>query len=165
MPLESALAQPPSATRPPPRLALSSVRVGDDDVTDRAVDFDGRAVEITIHVTSQPAEVSGTVQWAALGADDARARPMVIVFPDDPSRWHEWSVSVRATRVGPQGQFAIRGIPPGDRYLVVAVEALDGAEHRHPDLLEALRSAARPIRIDAGSRQDLTLPAVPRPAP
>lgn len=165
MPLESALAQPPSATRPPTRLALSSVRVGDADVTDRAVDFDGRAVEITIHMTSQPAEVSGTVQWAALGADAARARPMVIVFPDDPSRWHEWSVTVRAARVGPQGQFSIRGIPPGDRYLVVAVEELRGGEHLDPVILEAVRSAARPLRIDAGSRQELSLHAVPRPSP
>ena len=144
---------------------MTSVRFDDADFTDRAVDFDRRAVELTILVTSRLAEVTGTVQWNASAAGDAFPRPTVVVFPDDPDRWHAQSVSVRAATVDVQGRFVMRGMPPGDRYLAVAVEALKPGEHLDPVLLKMLRDAATPARIDAGGTHQLSLHAIARPSP
>lgn len=66
---------------------------------------------------------------------------------------------------GADGRFRIRGLPADDRYLAVAVDGLELIDARTPAMLEALRSAATPLRIDDGGTHELSLRAVARPVP
>ena len=44
----------------------------------------------------------------------------------------------------------MRGLPPGDRYLAVAVEGVARAVLARPEMLAAVRAAATPLRVDDG---------------
>jgi len=59
----------------------------------------------------------------------------------------------------------VRGLPPGDRYLAVAVEGAARAVLARPEMLVALRALATPLRIDEGGTHEVALTAVPRPRP
>jgi hypothetical protein len=60
--------------------------------------------------------------------------------------------------VGPDGSFAVRGLPPGD-YLIAAVERLTGGgqddEWQAPELLDALVRDAKSLTLVEG--QQLTV--------
>ena len=141
---------------------MTSVTVDGREVIDVPLEFDGRPVEVSVTMTTRPAVVSGTVTWTPL----ANAKPpTVVVFIDDPTRWHREARSIRLVAVGVDGRFRIRGLPAADCYLAAAVEGLELADSRQPALLEALRNAATPLRIDEGGAHELTLRAVPKPEP
>jgi hypothetical protein len=72
---------------------------------------------------------------------------------------------VGASEVEPDGRFDVRGLPPGDRYLAVAVEGAARAVLARPDVLAAIRPFATPLRIDEGGIHDVNLTAIPRPLP
>ncbi len=137
-------------------------RLGDRDITDTPLEPEGEVMQVTLVVSTRPADVTGTVKWTpAPGA----ARPRVVVFPEDERRWHPQSIGVRVVPVAEDGRFAMRRLPPGERYLAVAVEGLTQADLWTTGVLAALKSAAVPLRLDEGSAVNLTLTAVPAPAP
>ncbi len=119
-------------------------------------------MQVMLVVSTRPAEVKGVVKWAA--TPDG-ARPRVVVFPENEARWHPASIGVRVAPVGEDGRFSMRRLPPGDRYLVVAVERFTQADLWTAGTLAALKQAAVPLRVDEGSVVDLTLTAIPRPEP
>ncbi len=162
MPLEAAPARvgPRASGSPPP--GITALRVGGIDMLDHAIPFDGQTVEMIVELSTRGAEVAGTVQGSGAGRGTG-PRPLVVVFPDDPARWNEWSISVRAATVSADGTFSIRSVPPGDRYLAIAVDGLLLGEHREPEVLSALRPLAQPLSLQAGQRHDLALHAVPWP--
>jgi hypothetical protein len=57
---------------------------------------------------------------------------------------------------GADGRFEITALPPGD-YLVVAAADLDPRQGFDPDVLDAYRDAATPVRIAHGEPQTITL--------
>lgn len=162
MPLEAAQARTERQASGDPPLGITALSVGSVDMLDRAIPFAGEAVEMIVEVSTLASEVAGTVQWAR-AERGAGPRPVVIVFPDDPARWHEWSTSVRAATVSSDSTFSVRYVPPGDRYLAIAVDGLPPGEHREPDVLSSLRALARPLQVRPGERHELSLSAVTWP--
>jgi hypothetical protein len=86
-----------------------------------------------------------------------------VVFVDDERRWSRPARRVGTSELDDGGRFEVRGLPPGDRYLAVAVEGASRSAVARPEMLEALRALATPIVIDDGGTYELTLRAVPRP--
>jgi len=60
---------------------------------------------------------------------------------------------------------SVRGLPPGDRYLAVAVEGAARAVLARPEMLAALRALATPLRVEEAGTHEVALTAVPRPRP
>lgn len=146
---------------PGARPMLAAVKVNGRDVSDVPLDpVDVR--DLTLVVTSSPPELKGRVTG---GAAANGTRPLVVVFPEDEARWTPQSIGVRSAAVRPDGSFTLRGLPPGDRYLAVAVDGLESIEVWTDGMLAALRPAATPVRLEDGGVHEIALTAVPRPRP
>jgi hypothetical protein len=141
---------------------MTSVTLDGREVIDVPLEFDGRPVDVAVTMTTRPAVISGTVTWTP---QTTATPPTVVVFVDDPARWHREARTIRSVVAGADGRFRIRGLPADDRYLAVAVEGLEPIDARTPAMLETLRSAATPLRIDHGGTHELSLRAVARPVP
>jgi hypothetical protein len=144
---------------------LKSVTRDGRDVTDVPIEFDGADVDVEITMTSRPSVVTGAVSWNSAAATSDAPRPAVVVFADDPARWQQPTRWVRVAQVTDEGRFEVRGLPPGERYLAVAVEGGVTPDLTSPESLEALRPAASPLRVDEGGSHDVPLRAVPPPQP
>lgn len=144
-----------------PGWQMEMVRLGGRDITDELIEFTGAPVELEVVMTSRIAAVEGTVSWDKRGA----APPVVVVFAADEARWEMPTRWVRATPVSDAGTFEIRGLPPGDDYLAVAIENTAVADMLAPAALAGLRDVATRLRIERGGRHELALQAVPKPAP
>ena len=142
----------------PPAWTLKAVLLNGFDVTDSPLEFRGaeETTGIQILVTDQVTEVNGKVT-------DAKGQPTrdytVVIFPDDPEKWDFPSRHVRAGRADQQGLFKIRGLPPGETYLAVAVDYLEDGEGGDPEFLREMRD--RGTRLQLGEAEvkalDLTL--------
>ena len=138
--------------------ALKSVLVGGQDVTDQAVDLKpGQNVDnVTVVLTDRSTEMSGTVR-------DARGTPMtaitVIAFSSDQQFWRAQSRHIATSRTDAAGAFRLRGLPPGD-YFVVAVDGVEQGEWFDPAYLEQARAGATRITLREGETkaQDLRGP-------
>jgi hypothetical protein len=133
---------------------LKAVRLGDRDVTDVALgrpDTEISGVEMVL--TRTRGEVSGSVV-DGLGA--ATSDYTVIVFPEDRSQWTLTSRFLFNARPDREGQFKIRGLPPG-RYLVAAADYVEKGGERDPELLERLRSKATAVSLSDGDVKTMTL--------
>ncbi|MFN8063103.1 MAG: carboxypeptidase-like regulatory domain-containing protein [Vicinamibacterales bacterium] len=140
---------------------LKAVYVKGRDVTDEPIDFERGDVEAEIVLTTGLSEVAGTVSGGQRTVSDPR--PMIYIFVDDPDWWVPSTRRVRQVMAGADGRFRTRGLPPGDRYLAVAVEGTPQPASWSPDLLKALRDSATPFRIDEGGLHELSLRVVARP--
>ena len=141
---------------------LASIALNGRDVTDQPIDFDQGDAMLDITMTNRTAIVRGTVSWTPAAG---RRRPAVVVFADDDSRWKRPTRVVGTGEVDDSGRFEVRGLPPGNRYLAVAVEGVSRAVLARPEMLSAVRSAATSLRVDDGGIHELALRAIPRPAP
>jgi hypothetical protein len=138
---------------------LKSVLVGGQDVTDQAVDLKpGQNVEnVTVVLTDRSTALTGTVR-------DAAGAPMtaitVIVFSTDQQFWRAQSRHIQTSRTDAAGAFRLRGLPPGD-YFVVAVDGVEQGEWFDPAYLEQARNGATRITLREGETkaQDLRGPA------
>ena len=113
-------------------------------------------------MTNRAASVGGTVTWTRSAS---RRRPVVVVFADDDTRWMRGSRLVGTSEVDQSGRFDVRGLPAGDRYLAVAVDGAARAVLTEPEMLQALRPFATPLRVDERGMHEVTLTAIPRPRP
>lgn len=145
-----------------PTLMLASIRVAGRDVSDVPISPTADGRDLTVVVTLTPAEVKGRVTG---GTFVEGRRPLVAVFPDEETRWMPQSVGIRTAAVRADGTFSLRGLPAGDRYLIIAVEALESFDLWNDGMLAALRPAATPLRIEDGGLHEVALTAVPRPRP
>ena len=148
------------ATRPLTTWWLKSITLNGRDVTDEPIDFDQGNVTLDITMTNRTSSVHGTVAW---NRTRGGRRPVVVVFVDDDTRWTRPSRAVGASEVDEAGRYNVRGLPPGNRYLAVAVEGAARAVVARPEMLAALRPSGTPLRIDDGGIHDVPLTAVPRP--
>ena len=152
----------PAGSGPRPPLMLSSVRLAGRDVSDVPLDPEADMRDLTVVVTPTPAEVRGRVTGGAFAEG---RRPLVAVFPEDEARWMPQSIGIRTAAVRADGTFSLRGLAAGDRYLIVAVEALESFDLWNDGMLASLRPAATPLRIEDGGLHEVALTAVPRPRP
>jgi protocatechuate 3,4-dioxygenase beta subunit len=145
----------------PPTWVLHAVRFNGTDVTDTGLELKADSSEegVEIVLTDRVSEINGKVT-------DASGQPTreytVVVFPDDSSRWTFPSRYVRAARPDQQGLFKIRGLPPDDRYLAVAVDYLEEGEGGDPQFLEQMKERATRIGLGEGEVKALDLKLVQR---
>ena len=112
--------------------------------------------DLTLTITDRPTSITGTLF-------DQLGRPTpefaVIVFSTD--RAH-WTSAPRRTsglvKLGPDGTFAVKGLPPGEYYLV-AVTDVEPAQLTDPAVLELLASGGIRVVLAEGEKkiQDIRL--------
>jgi hypothetical protein len=86
----------------------------------------------------------------------------VVVFPDDPSRWHDDSLLIAAQWAYPSGRYELRTLPAGHYLAAAWLSTEPGGAPPTRELLEELRPGATPVTLREGETVSLDLPA-PRP--
>jgi hypothetical protein len=145
----------------PPSWVLHSVRLNGTDVTDSGVEFKGDGSEegLEILLTDRVSEINGKVTSEK---GEPTREYTVIVFPDDSAKWTFPSRYVRAARADQGGLFKIRGLPPEDRYLAVAVDYLEEGEGGDPHFLEQIKDRATRVSLGEGEVKALDLKLITR---
>ena len=128
---------------------LKSVLQGGDDVTDSGLEFmPGRSIEdLQITMTQKTTELSGLVT-------DDRNRPVVdstvVIFPANRERWTYLSRYLRTTRPDTEGRYNVRSLPPGEDYLIIAVQNLESGQGGDPEFLARAREEAKTLTLNEG---------------
>jgi hypothetical protein len=86
----------------------------------------------------------------------------VIIFADDEERWTFPSRFVRTSRSGEQGNFTVRGLPPGVGYLAAAISYLEEGEAEDPEFLAGLRERATSVSLREGETKTIELHLIER---
>ena len=129
--------------------AVKSMTLGGLDATDLALDIAGeQGVPVTVVLTDRITEVSGTVA----GVDGAS---FVVLFPADSSNWT--ARRVRMAQTDARGRFRIVGLPPGDKYLAVAVQELDEGQESDPEFLQQVVNAGTAFNLTAEEKRVIDL--------
>ena len=129
---------------------VKSLKLGGLDAAELAIDIGGeQSVPVTVVLSDRTTDVSGTV--AGAGADGA----YVVVFPSDSSNWT--GRRVRSAQTDSRGRFRILGLPPGERYLAVAVGELDEGQEADPDFLFQVQNSASAFDLRADEKRTLDL--------
>ena len=145
----------------PQEWALEAVIVAGSDVTDRPVNFqpNDEVKDAQIVLTDKITQLTGTVS-------DRDSKPLrdftVVVFPEDETKWAPLSRYVRSARPDQQGLFKIRALPPGDRYLAVAVDYLEEGGANDPEFLNQIKGRATRFRLGSGASTTVDLKLVER---
>jgi hypothetical protein len=138
---------------------LKAVLVGGQDVTDTSFDLKpGQNVDnVTIVLTDRSSDVSGTVRD---GTGAPAAAVTVIAFSSDPQFWRVQSRQIQTARTDQNGAYHLRGLPPGD-YFVLVTDNVEQGEWFDPSFLEQARQSSTRMTVTEGEKktQDLTLSA------
>lgn len=139
--------------------AVSAILLDGRDVTDELIEVTSDA-DVEVVLTDRVTTVTGVVR-ADRADDSAAAR--VVIFASDDAHWAYPSRYVRATRADAAGRFEIAGLPPGERYLAVAVDYLVAEEEYDAAFLESVRRQATGFTLDdEGDQRTLRLDLVER---
>jgi hypothetical protein len=143
---------------PPAGWMLKAVLRENRDVTDEPLEFSSgdQLSGVQVILTDRMTTVTGRV------TDDKNvpiAEGTVLVFHRDAEKWPDEARYLRAVRPDQQGQFDIKGLPPGE-YLAVAIAYLQEGQWNDPAYLESLRRYAERVRIDEGGTQGISLKMV-----
>lgn len=135
---------------------LKSVELNGRNLADDPIDVrHGETLNgVRVVLTNRPTHLQGALL-------DERKQPAdgtVVVFSEEPSRWHEDSRTVRAARPDQRGEFSIKGLPAG-RYLIAAVVYVQDGQWHDPEFLTDLRFRAQRLSLaEAESKRiDLTV--------
>ena len=79
----------------------------------------------------------------------------VIVFGSDAATWTQGRF-VRATRPDQQGQWRIKGLPPGE-FLAVAVDYVEDGQWNDPEYLESLRRYGQKLTLTEADAQTVSV--------
>jgi hypothetical protein len=135
---------------------LKSVELNGRNLADDPIDVrHGETLNgVRVVLTNRPTDLRG----ALLDEKKQPADGTVVVFPEETSRWHEDSRTVRAARPDQRGEFSIKGLPAG-KYLIAAVDYVQDGQWYDPEFLADLRPRAQRLSlIDAESKRiDLTV--------
>ena len=158
-----------------PALLVSISRAGGNDLAGKPIHFTGAEIidDLLVVFTYEKAEVNVTL--TGLRDPDDPENVLVILFPEDPARWHagwltytaiqsskEMAVQpVAAGRVTrPAGRtftFSLGPVIPG-RYLIAAVPSPDVMDATEPAILERLRLFAMPVTLVADQTVKVEVP-------
>ena len=142
------------ADAPEPWL-LKAVYIDGQDVIDTPLEFPGGQTieDVTLVLTDRVSELSGIVR-------DRQGQPLteftVIAFPVESALWRPQSRQIGVGQPDQNGRYQIRGLPPGEYYLV----AVDGAEQAawYDSLfLGSLRQSATTFHLTEGDVQSFDL--------
>jgi hypothetical protein len=138
---------------------VKSIRANGRDITDTALEFRGsEQANVQVVLTNRISELSGTVKANGQTVTSAS----VVLFPDDPTLWVFPSRRVRMVRVDQTGVFRINSLPPGERYLALAVDYLEQGEFQDPLFLERMKGRATAFSLNDGENKNLDLTLVKR---
>jgi hypothetical protein len=145
--------------RLPEGYVVKSIRANGRDITDSALEFRGsEAANVQVVLTNRISEVNGAVK--------ANGQPVtaasVVLFPEEAAQWVFPSRRVRTVRVDQNGVFRAGSVPPGERYLAVAVDYLEQGEFQDPVFLERMRGRATAFSLTEGENKNLDLTLVER---
>jgi hypothetical protein len=132
--------------------AVKAILLDGQDVTDAAFDLSGKSGTMRVVMTDRPTSLGGTIR-----SDRDKRDYAVIVFADDPEKWTTPSRFVRTVRADANGHFRFRGLPPGQRYFVAALDYLEDGEDQDRQLLERLRSRATSVVVGDGEQHSVQL--------
>jgi hypothetical protein len=131
---------------------LKGIYVNGRDVADVPVEFRDELTigNVRVVFTDALTRLQLTVRYPS---SDHSA--VVLVFPDDPSIWHDRRIAVRAASAEP---LRIDALPAGD-YLAVAVSDASLASMERPDakLLERLRPLGQKFQLTDGPSVSLSV--------
>jgi hypothetical protein len=155
------------------RAALKSVTLGAHDISGQVLELLGteRIDDVVISMTYNTGEIQGVV---AAGPAESLSEASVLVYPNEPDKWHVGTPFIRSARLtasGPGGSgargaapgvtttsqplpagsasFQITGLVPG-RYVVVAFADGSGTGNADPQMLERWREFGKLVTVDAG---------------
>jgi hypothetical protein len=128
---------------------------GEGDAADAGVKV-GRnhaaAVELTL--SAGAGRISGVVNKS----DQPAANAVVVLAPDAPRRGQPRLY--RQALADASGHFTIAGVPPGD-YQLFAWEEIERGMYLDPDFLRLYEDFGKPVRVEEGSNQDVSLALIP----
>src|SRR6266508_365295 len=127
---------------------LKSVTMDGRDVTDTPVEVRAgqHLSNVAVVFTDKLNEISGTITTT-----QGTAMPdfTVLAFPTDPSLWRPQARQIMTTRPDQTGKYRIRGLPPGENYLVT-VDPAEHGEWFEPAYLDQHRAGAARITLGDG---------------
>ena len=145
--------------RLPEGWVVKSIRANGRDITDTALEFRGpEGATVQVVLTNRISAVSGTVKANGQPVTSAS----VVLFPEDAAQWAFPSRRVRMARVDQNGVFRAQSLPPGERYLALAVDYLEQGEFQDPVFLERMRGRATAFSLGEGENKNLDLTLVER---
>jgi len=127
---------------------LKSVTINDRDVTDTPIPLrSGESLtNVAVVFTNQQNEITGTLtteQGAPL------ADYTVLAFPTDAALWRPQARQIMTARPDQTGKYRIRGLPPGQYYLVT-VDPAEQGEWFDPLYLDEHRAGAARVTLSEG---------------
>jgi hypothetical protein len=138
---------------------VKSIRANGRDITDTALEFRGsESASVQVVLTNRISEISGTVKANGQTATAAS----VVLFPEEPAQWIFPSRRIRMVRADQTGVFRARSLPPGERYLALAVDYLEQGEFQDPVFLERMKGRATAFSLSEGENKNLDLTLVER---
>lgn len=137
--------------------AVKAILLDGEDVSDESVDLSGKSGTLRVIMTDRLTSLSGTVQ-----SDRDIRDHNILVFAEDATKWTSPSRFVRATRADAEGRFEIRGLPPGERYLVAALTYLEDGEEQDRRLLQQLRGRATSVTLGDGEQRSIQVELMTR---
>ena len=127
---------------------LKSVTIGGRDVTDTPVAVrSGETLSyVAVVFTDKLNEVNGTVT-----DEGGAAVPdfTVLAFPSDSTLWRPQARQIMTARPDQMGTYRIRGLPPGE-YYIVTVDPTEQGEWFEPDYLDNHRTGASRVTLGDG---------------
>jgi hypothetical protein len=137
---------------------VKAILQNDRDITDIPIEMKSgeELTGVQVLVTNRATSVTGQLL-------DDKGAPItdgtVIVFPTESEKWIENSRFVRSARPDQQGQYQIKGLPPGE-YLAVAVDYVQEGMWNDPEYLESIRRYGQRITLADAASQPTTLKIV-----
>jgi len=143
---------------PPPGWTLESVTANGRDVSDVSIDLiDKPVTSILVRFTDKPSTIAGTVRPGS--RDDRLDEALILVFPQDRSRWVDYGRTPRSIRdsgVSRDGAFTFAGLPAGE-YLVAAIRDDFISDWKDPAFLMKVAAFATRVTIGAGDQRTVSL--------
>jgi Carboxypeptidase regulatory-like domain len=135
---------------------LKAVLLNDVDITDTPLDVSpGQTISgLQMVITDRMTELNGRITEAR---GTAVTDVTVVVFAADETRWTYQSRFVRTARPDQDGRFQIRGLPPSERYLALAVQGLEDGQAGDPEFLASVRDRAVSVSLNDGEIRTLDL--------
>jgi hypothetical protein len=142
---------PAGKSRTEPAWMVSSIMLGDRDVTDLPLDFQaGQALpKLTVTVTDKISSLSGRI----LRADGSPASDVfVIAVPADPQYWVWSSRRIKSARPDADGNYVFPGLPAGE-YKVAVTTDLEQNDLQDRSFLEQIASVAADVTVAAAEKK------------
>jgi hypothetical protein len=142
---------PPGRSRLEPAWMVSSVKLGERDVTDLPLDFqEGQLYPaVTVTITDRISSLSGVVQRAdGTPANDV----FVVAVAADQNYWVWSSRRIKSARPDANGKYVFPGLPAGVYRLAVTTD-LESSDLQDRAFLEQIVAASAEVTVGAGEKK------------